>query len=262
MTAAWTASKPANESRARTVALGFLRAEHIKDITLEDLDELMRSQNIIVRYRPLTNAASQIVQKGAAAFVTVDSGITSQGRRRFCVVHEFGHFMLGHVATAMRCTEEKFHTWYRTNGQEIEANAFASEFLMPEDLYKAAIAGRPPKREVLNNLADKFGVSMTAACVRYAEVGSHPCVLFVSRAGEVLWYRASQDAVGKHLRRGDKVSSWSAAGQYYADGEMDESDDLVDYHAWFVDDDEGQRIHETPIFMPAVNTVLSMVWFE
>jgi IrrE N-terminal-like domain len=69
----------------------------------------------------------------------------TEAAKRFAVAHEIGHFVLRHEGDERRKVEP-------------EANALASELLIPRDELKAAIATTPSLRA----LARKFGVSRQA----------------------------------------------------------------------------------------------------
>ena len=81
-------------------------------------------------------------------------------RDNFTIAHELGHLFL-------HKTEEskEFHRSGEPKTEEVEANIFAAEFLMPEDEFKN-------KAKEFNNsermLASYFGVSPVAALVRMA----------------------------------------------------------------------------------------------
>lgn len=59
--------------------------------------------------------------------------------RRFTIAHEIGHYCLNHLANETSGTTYKFRDASSSKGtdpQEIEANTFAAELLMPEKLIK------------------------------------------------------------------------------------------------------------------------------
>jgi Zn-dependent peptidase ImmA (M78 family) len=88
-------------------------------------------------------------------------------RQRFTLAHEFGHFRMGHETVVDR---QVAISGYLHDPNEVCANAFAAEFLMP----KTAIAqwgaenvrGGQPTLEHVCLLAAEYGVSAQAA--RYA----------------------------------------------------------------------------------------------
>ncbi|WP_204264877.1 ImmA/IrrE family metallo-endopeptidase, partial [Escherichia coli] len=63
------------------------------------------------------------------------------------------------------------HTW-DPHGREIEleADTFASYLLMPLDDFKAQIDGQPFSLDLLRHCADRYGVSVTAAALKWREV--------------------------------------------------------------------------------------------
>lgn len=74
----------------------------------------------------------------------------SLGRKRFTIAHEIGHLLLGHL----ECTQH--NAWH-----ERDANRFASELLMPEDIlaYEWCWYDLP-------SLARRYAVSVQAMCIR------------------------------------------------------------------------------------------------
>jgi Zn-dependent peptidase ImmA (M78 family) len=90
----------------------------------------------------------------------------SGGRRRFTLAHELGHVRCGHEG---RGDVDTFATLsgQRTTELEVQANAFASELLMPAEGVKAATAdlGEPTLEDVVR-LAAHFGTSALAMVIR------------------------------------------------------------------------------------------------
>jgi Predicted Zn peptidase len=84
---------------------------------------------------------------------------TSTARDNFTIAHELGHIVLKH-----RLNEhDKIHRSGSCTTEEIQANRFAAEFLMPKDEFsRAAQEFNFDERK----LADKFEVSKTAVLVR------------------------------------------------------------------------------------------------
>jgi hypothetical protein len=96
----------------------------------------------------------------------------SQGRRRFTVAHELGHWLLH----AQRGTKDNYKRFCRTPDldpdvesakQEREANEFAAALLMPEEIV-SAIA--PACGFNLGLLATQFDVSVPALELRLAKL--------------------------------------------------------------------------------------------
>lgn len=89
-------------------------------------------------------------------------------RQRFTVAHEFGHHRLGHHERKLLDTPADMAG--RTHDpQEVQANAFAAEFLAPAQAVRAWWSAAQPETvdlEVVVRLASDFGISAPAALYR------------------------------------------------------------------------------------------------
>jgi hypothetical protein len=96
-------------------------------------------------------------------------GATSEQRRRFTIAHEIGHFVLHPHRLAPQRGGPGNAAWQR---QEREADQFAAELLMPENMVREAVVLHGPDAV---RLADRFGVSRAAmqARLRWLALGGH-----------------------------------------------------------------------------------------
>ena len=92
----------------------------------------------------LTVSRKHFVHDGMLTGTTIEVPIGHPGAERFVIAHEIGHHVLGHESG-----REKI---------EPEANAFASELIIPRDDLRDRIRARP----YLSQLAHDFGVSRQA----------------------------------------------------------------------------------------------------
>lgn len=93
-------------------------------------------------------------------------GATSEQRRRFTIAHEIGHFVLHpHRLAPERGGDPGNAGWQQ---QEHEADQFAAELLMPEELVREAVVHHGP--DALR-LADQFQVSRAAMQARLRWLG-------------------------------------------------------------------------------------------
>jgi Zn-dependent peptidase ImmA (M78 family) len=106
-------------------------------------------------------------------------------RKRFTVAHELGHLIM-HRFTRTHA-DNKFGVRFRdgrssegTDLEEIEANQFAAELLMPEAIVLEKVRRRgigldygmdsPVAQEQLRNIAEELGVSLQALSIRLANL--------------------------------------------------------------------------------------------
>ncbi len=92
-------------------------------------------------------------------------GASTERRRRFTIAHEIGHFVLHPGRLAPERGGVVNEAW---QGQEREADQFAAELLMPEDLVREAVVehGGDAAR-----LAARFDVSSQAMQARLRRLG-------------------------------------------------------------------------------------------
>lgn len=66
--------------------------------------------------------------------IVVNSTIDNVGRKNFTYAHEMGHYFLMHDLSTLACTQANVEGGFSVKDpQEVEANYFASYFLMPKD---------------------------------------------------------------------------------------------------------------------------------
>jgi Zn-dependent peptidase ImmA (M78 family) len=82
-------------------------------------------------------------------------------RQRFTVAHEIGHLLLGHTSDSF------ILDFYSRNPEEIEANQFAAELLMPLPMLKEDLSGG--KKDV-KFIAERYNVSEEAVWWRLLDM--------------------------------------------------------------------------------------------
>lgn len=140
-----------------------------------------------------------------------NSGIAVPGRIRFTMAHELGHYILHRCGrSSFECSEEDMLRWESEEKRiEAEADVFASYLLMPIDDFQRQVHGDQIDLEVLHGCAKRYGVSLTAAILKWLEFTEQRAVLVISRDGYILWARSSQSALksGAFFRTHNRVVS-------------------------------------------------------
>lgn len=83
-------------------------------------------------------------------------------RAKFTVAHEIGHYMLGHRGNTKRSADKSIYLTPAQRIQEMQADKFASYFLIPTKLAKGC--------QSTQEIAEKFQVSMKAAEIAFERV--------------------------------------------------------------------------------------------
>ena len=128
--------------------------------------------------------------------IVYNSSISSDGRKRFTVAHEFGHYLLHrHQQDRFECGDDDIETG-DGNERDIEKDAdlFASTLLMPLDDFRRQVNGHPVSFDLLGHCADRYGVSLTAAALRWTEIANKRAILVASRDDHMLWAKSNQAA--------------------------------------------------------------------
>jgi Zn-dependent peptidase ImmA (M78 family) len=121
--------------------------------------------------------------------------IAEEGRKRFTLAHEIGHYLLPNQQEALRpCVPTEIESWSaETAGYEVDANTFAAEVLMPRERIADALKAAPALAAA-RALAAELGTSLTATLLRLVESSTFRVALVVSRGGRSEWYRVSPAA--------------------------------------------------------------------
>lgn len=116
------------------------------------------------------------------------------GRANFTIAHEFGHYVLHRKQQdAFQCSQSA--TLGITGKQmEREADQFASYLLMPIDDFTRQVSGRRITLDVLSECATRYGVSLTAAILKWLEFTDQAAVAIVGQEGMLHWWKSSDSA--------------------------------------------------------------------
>ncbi|XZY89892.1 ImmA/IrrE family metallo-endopeptidase [Microbulbifer sp. CnH-101-G] len=130
--------------------------------------------------------------------IIYNDSMQSKGRINYTLAHEFGHYLLhrNDYPNGIECGEQDLVRWDSDYGQiEHQANVFAANLLMPLDDYRNQIAAKTKvDLDMIGGCADRYGVSLTAAILRWIEYTERRAVIVVSRDGFILWARSSKAA--------------------------------------------------------------------
>jgi len=141
------------------------------DAPLVDVVEVVERDGVSVVIVDLRDGIAGAYLRRANHPILFVNARHNAARQRFTVAHEFGHHRLDHktVIDGVAALTDTGH-----DPQEVEANAFAAEFLIPRDaiacLYRRNAARRLSLDDVVE-LAAFFGVSAQMARYRLASHG-------------------------------------------------------------------------------------------
>ena len=151
---------------------------------------------------------------------------------RFTLAHELGHYFIPYHRLGLMNGELKPHgsvNFLTNQGAwqlERDADAFASNLLMPTIYVKQLIKGRCFDFGLIEEIAETFQVSKSAAALRFADIGNTPIMVVYAIDGKIQWVSRSEDFPFWRLRngngKGDRVPENTVMGTYFY--EHDNSD--------------------------------------
>lgn len=171
-----------------------------KDLDLKDrafdLEGLVRAMGFDVRYARISVGTEGLCARlNDRDLIIINPDGRSERRQRFTLAHELGHSLLRH-STA--CRPHDVHG-YTEQPEEAAANHFAATLLMPPRLFREDVRKLRPRMDELSGLATAYGVSRTAAALRFARFTEDPCaVIGVTR--ETSWLFKSPRVEGWWIR--------------------------------------------------------------
>ena len=130
--------------------------------------------------------------------IIYNNSITSKGRINFTLAHELGHYLMHrHInKDGIKCTTRDMCTWDSDYAKmEAEANVFASFLLMPLDDFRQQIASEQISMELMRKLSDRYGVSVTAAILKWLDITDKRAMIVVSKEGFVDWAWCSKPLI-------------------------------------------------------------------
>jgi hypothetical protein len=121
--------------------------------------------------------------------------IRSPGRIRFTQAHELGHYILHRARReSFECSDSDMLDWsLEDTNLESQADEFASHLLMPLNDYRQQV-NVPVDLDVMAHCANRYGVSLTAAILKWLSYTDEKAVVIMSRDGFMNWAWASQPA--------------------------------------------------------------------
>jgi Zn-dependent peptidase ImmA (M78 family) len=225
-----------------------------------EIEVLAHIRHALVRESPTSGARANLLRLGERGVISVASGLPLD-QRRWAVAHELGHFEIhGAVSYLGVCIGEDLRHSYDTSGHEQEANAFAAELLMPQDLFGPKCDVAKVSWTPIIKLAQEFQVSVTAAVLRFLAFTWDRVAVIACVDGKVAWSQSTRD-FGRRLVKGTPVDQWSLAYDFFKNGEASQIPETVSAAAWVPDAPDGDEVVEHVLPMPNYGMALSLLWF-
>ena len=173
------------KKRARSISeIRRIAKELIREVGISEppvpVDLIARNLGATIRYSPFKGElAGMLIRDEDRGTVTIGvNSLHHLNRQRFTIAHECGHLRLhkgkpAFIDRSFRIDRRDELSSHATDFEEIEANRFAAELLMPYDIIRKDLMAYRPDIEdetELRELADRYSVSFQALMFRIQNV--------------------------------------------------------------------------------------------
>lgn len=196
--------------------------------------------------------------------ILYNPAISSPGRINFTLAHEFGHYLVHrHLRPeGFECGERNLLGLDRNAARkaiEQEADLFASHLLMPKEDFRSQVRRADMTLELLVHCADRYGVSRTAAALKWIDLTDECAVVVAATNGFVSWSWRSVRAKRRGLwfRTGMELPevAWAASPNSNVSDPRGMEHDAGAWH-------DSLSAREIAIFAPRHEMTVSVLIFE
>ena len=197
------------------------------------------------------------------ALIAINADIISQGRKRFTLAHEIGHFVLPGHEDAI-CAPSDIENWGGgRNGREKQADQFAAELLIPSSIFVSIIALSPPSLAAVERIASESLTSLSASGWRYCDLTNERCALIWSNEGKVVWAKRSSEFLFG-IEKGKWVEKGTYAHDCFQNERVPDRPQPVAASLWLESDNlqSGAMVWEESRSLPNFQSVVTLLWIK
>lgn len=203
MNEVWTPQRAAN--RLVKLAEMFSTAHGVDRFPVEVTPLALEAARIFGWSDPITQVQAADIKGFEGALFPGDgkrewlllynNAVLSPGRVRFTQAHELGHYILHRQSRdSFQCSDSDMLNWSQDDRDiEAQADLFASYLLMPLDDYRKQVSSAVDL-DLLGHCADRYGVSLTAAILKWLQYTDEKAVMVMSNNGFINWAWSSEPA--------------------------------------------------------------------
>ena len=227
-----------------------------------DFDDVAMALGILVKTGGVKGLSARLVRKGNEGIIRINPRIREAGAKRFVVCHELGHWELHEgESQSFLCSADNLRD-YKSDPREAEANIFAAELLMPKFLFRPRIEKLDPSLDLIGDIAEEFGVSLTATAIRFMHLSKRDCIVALIKNGRVEWAWKKDDFRRAYLQKGQAIGHGSVAWELENSEIASTEPCEVDPSAWFshMNYQFHGELQEHSIKMPGYGAILTLLW--
>ena len=229
--------------------------------TAEDIriEAIAKAEGVRIVEGPLRGARGRL-SVGPQPVIRIADSTISDGARRFTIAHELAHHLLKHPVTCPEgaCASARANkSEPNQRDYEAEANAFASELLLPRHLVEPRCEGAP-SLEIPRAIAFEFAMSVPASSIRYVQLTRARCAAIYSERGVIEWAPKSR-GFKTRFPKGKPLPHGSMAYDCARNAEIDDQARALPANVWF-DTNESFEIIEHSAPVSEAGGVITLLW--
>lgn len=254
-------------TKAELIATKVLEECGLADPTSFPLSDIILGRKAFYQERPLSGKEGEIISINGKSVITVNSNIEFDAKKRYVAAHELGHYEMHRKRIPIISDSEyDLVNWFQASSLEAEANEFASEFLMPSNLFSKECSGKYFAPKVIDYLAERFNVSKTATILKFIKSGNHPICVVYTANNKMKWWKKSPDfpyflkfKPDTAPPGGSVVSEIFTMKSLYFGDDRKQS---VEKDVWFEVNDryQGNFMYEFCLYAKSYDYALSLLW--
>lgn len=218
-----------------------------------------------IRYALLDSCDGRMVRIADSALITVNQTIERVGQRRFVIAHELGHVLLHPYIRQLDEVDVSQTRNFNHNQspEELEANYFAAELLMPKCFMEPDVKGKEPSWELIRDLAKRYKTTLTSTAIQFVHFTKEPVFFVTAVNGNRKWFVYSEAASDFYLSDSTKVHFYTCAHELKKEGKRN-SRGHVPAGAWLrgFDLDGKENITEDAITPSNGDFTMSLLWIH
>jgi hypothetical protein len=262
------ATKTFKLSKPEMKAKKVLEECGLDDPTELPIADIILGRNAFYEEKPLVGKDGEIIALGGKSMITVNADIVFESRKRFAAAHELGHHEMHQgIKPMFSDTDYDLANWFRAGPQEMEANEFAAEFLMPCVAFYKECERKTFGPEVIEHLAKRFQVSKTAAILKFVKAGNHPVCIVFCKNNKMKWFKSSEGfpyfvefEYDRNPPTGSVAYELFTTNKVYTGDERKQDIWKSDWFRMRNDDDPDTRFFEYCLHAKSFNYTVSIMW--
>lgn len=258
-----------SEANARGKARGLLKRGWYEDLSEIDVVVLAweASDNTLeLEFDGLDSASQGRIVVGPTGGVIRIKPNLSRRRQRFVLAHELGHYVLHRERSTGFIDSSKTLAEFSDNHIETEANWFASELLLPGDLFQHHIRDAKPIMGNVRQWSDQFDVPRLSTLMQFITYSPECCAIVYSYQGQPQWFRKSKLWERSHfyIKMNDELPKGSHSRGVFYGKEYAGAPQRITAGAWLENFrwEDSAMIWEDVWYWDNLDILISLLWIE